>query len=112
MKCPHCNKFIDLKSERIRSLPQNQYYWGVIIEILSEELGFNKDEMHEILKHKFLSKTVFLETKEKKMKALKIPKSTTNLKTVEFEEYLSDIRMWASMDLGIFIPEPNEEIKE
>ena len=37
-----------------RSLNQNNYYWGVVIEKLSEKLGYTKDEMHDILKFKFL----------------------------------------------------------
>ena len=60
--------------------------------------------MHEILKQQFL----ITETKIIKDKEYKITKSTTALNTSEFEDYLSKIRSWASVDLGIFIPEPND----
>jgi len=30
--------------------PQNKYYWGVIIALLSQELGYEKEDMHDVLK--------------------------------------------------------------
>ena len=82
-----------------RSDVQNSYYWGVVIELLSKELGYDKDEMHEILKYKFLQSN-----------AMGMPyiKSTTKLSTGEFEEYLSKIKQWAAEFLNINIPLPNE----
>ena len=35
-------------------------------------------------------------------------RSTANLNTKEFENYLEEIRRWAITDLSINIPEPNE----
>lgn len=107
MKCPRCQNEINLKELRIRSLPENRYYFGVVVKIISDELGYTREEVHEILKQKFLSEVIFLKTKES-VKEIRIPRSTTNLKTVEFEEYLSSIRQWASMELSIYIPTPNE----
>jgi len=82
-----------------RSDVQNSYYWGVVIELLSKELGYDKDELHEILKYKFLQSN-----------AMGMPyiKSTTKLSTGEFEEYLSKIKRWAAEFLHIVIPDPNE----
>ncbi len=84
-----------------RSDVQNSYYWGVVIELLSKELGYDKDEMHEILKYKFLQSN-----------AMGMPyiKSTTKLSTGEFEEYLSKIKQWAAEFLHIVIPDPNEAV--
>lgn len=109
MKCPYCQKEINLKEYKMRSLPENRYYFGVVLKILSDELGYSVNEVHELTKQMFLSEVIFLKTKEG-VKEIHIPKSTTNLKTVEFEEYLSSIRQWASMELGIYIPTPNEEM--
>jgi hypothetical protein len=36
-------------------------------------------------------------------------KSTTKLSTVEFEDYMESIRRFASMELSLWIPEPNEK---
>ena len=46
------NYYVELKRET-RSNPQNRYYWGVVIDTLSKELGYEPEEMHEILKYKF-----------------------------------------------------------
>lgn len=87
------------KKTKGRSNNQNRYYWGVVILILSKELGYLGEEIHDTLKAKFLTD-----------KSQKIPlvKSTGSLSTAEFESYLSKIRMWASSELNIYIPEPNE----
>ncbi len=83
-----------------RSMNQNNYYWGVIIKILGEELGYRDEEMHDALRMKFLQEHGKIET----------IKSTTGLNTKEFEEYLAKIREWASEELSIFLPLPNEVI--
>lgn len=80
-----------------RSDRQNRYYWAVVVELLASELGYTKDEMHEALKWKFLRIERDLPT----------VKSTSKLNTKEMEEYHAQIRMWASAELGIFIPDPN-----
>ncbi len=83
-----------------RSLNQNAYYWGVAIKILCDHLGYADDEMHEILKFKFL-KTAKAE--------MEFVKSTAKLSTAEFEEYLEKIKVWAVMELDCYIPDPNME---
>ena len=94
-------KFIQLVVRRYRtnrSNNQNRYYFGIVIKILGDELGYMPDEMHEALKWKFLRKGGKLET----------VKSTSSLTTIEFEQYLELVRIWALRDLGINIPLPNE----
>ena len=94
-------KFIQLVVRRYRtnrSNNQNRYYFGIVIKILGDELGYMPDEMHEALKWKFLRKGGKLET----------VKSTSSLTTIEFEQYLELIRIWALRDLEIAIPLPNE----
>ena len=87
------------KWRKPRSDNQNSYYWGCVIELLSEHSGYTPDEMHEALKQLFLTD-----------KTLQIPKvkSTTDLNTLEFEEFLSKVRIWASVELQCNIPLPRE----
>lgn len=86
-----------------RSLKQNAYYWSVVLELLSEETGFTPVEVHEALKAKFLP------SRTAPWKDLPIPsRSTTDLTTKEFEEYMAQVRTWAAQ-LGVLIPLPNEE---
>ncbi len=108
MKCPKCNYQWVVKS---RSNPQNSYYWGVVIDMLSENTGFTPDEMHEVLKNRFLNYSKKLKLHPlgiSNLETQKLTKSTTALTTVEMEGYLSSIRTWASINLGCYIPEPNE----
>ena len=90
----------------LRTIAENAYYHGVIVKILSDEIGFSPEEMHDILK------THFLTTKERmerdKRRKLTRTRSTTDLTTVEFEDFCSRVRTWASQTLRIIIPLPNE----
>lgn len=90
------------KKGKVRSIPQNSYYWGVVINILANELGYEvPDDMHYELRRMFL--------KESDKNGIVKSKSTTKLTTKEFEEYLEKIRIWAAKE-NIQIPLPNEII--
>lgn len=84
-----------------RSSSQNDYYWGVVIPILCKETGYTKDEMHDILKNKFLSKTEKI-----KNVSFILTKSTTKLDTTEFNDYIEEIKRWAAIFLNTYIPDP------
>lgn len=106
-KCSQCGYSSDKKQ---RSGNQNRYYFGVMVDLISEYTGFTRNELHEVLKHKFLRKTLWIPKKDGVKEQSIITYSTTDLTTKQFEDYLSEIRQWASSDLGLFLPEPNEEI--
>lgn len=91
------------RRQRLRSLRENAYYWGVVLPVLCEWSGYTAEEMHDALKEKFLGKC------DKRTKLWKT-KSTAELTTAEFEDYVSEIRQWASEEHGLFIALPNEEI--
>jgi hypothetical protein len=45
------------KVRRTRSEPQNKYYWGVVVAMIADELGYNPwetDEVHMALKKEVL----------------------------------------------------------
>jgi len=107
-KCPNCGFQLKTRVIKPRSILENNYYWGVIVKILSDELGYYKDEMHEILKAMFLSEIKIVQTKQR-VETIKVNKSTTKLTTIQAEEYYDSIRIWAISDLGILLPLPNEE---
>lgn len=92
-----------------RSNQQNRYLWGVVYEKLSEHLGHTKDEIHAIMGGMFLRQWTLIEEKNGS-REIEFVRSTTSLTTVEMEKYLRDIREWASIELGFWIPEPNEEV--
>lgn len=95
------------KVKKERSSPQNKYYWGVVVDLIAEHTGTERMLMHEILKNRFLSKVVYIKTKDGVEESV-VGQSTVELKTDEFEKYLESVRQWAADKLGVVIPLPNE----
>lgn len=88
-----------------RSNRQNKYYWGVIIKMISDYTGFFPDEVHEILKGKFLSyEKVITHTGQE----VTLSMSTAELDKYDFEQYLEKCRIFAAGELDLIIPLPNE----
>ena len=87
-----------------RTTEQNRYYWGVVLKMISDESGYTPNEVHELLKGEFLK------TGEIELGGIIKPttKSTTKLKTDEFEEYLEKCRRFAAINLSLVILLPNE----
>ena len=63
------------------------------------------EEIHNILKDKFLKS--FIEIKGKQYEYVK---STTELDTIEFNKYIEEIQMFASIEFKYDMPNPNEEM--
>lgn len=94
-----------------RSNFQNRYYWGCVVQLVYEGLrdaGYdeirNPENAHE-MKEMFFKKIIFSEQKGE----LAMIQSSAQFSTVEFEEKMESIRMWAKEFLGIRIPLPNEQ---
>ena len=83
--------------KKIRSNQQNRFWHGVVCKLLSDYTGHTPEDIHYFLRQKFLSEPE---------DALKIPKSTTSLSTIEFKELIENVQIWASSDLGVVIPDP------
>jgi len=82
-----------------RSINQNSYYYGVVVDRVAIATGFNNEEAHEAIKWKFL---------KIEKNGIETVRSTKDLTTVEFENLMSEIRSWASMFLSTYIELPNE----
>jgi hypothetical protein len=99
-----------IRIERLRatrSMPQNKWYWGVIVQMLADHTGYTPDEMHEVLKAKFIPKRFAVCDGNGEVRdELVIGGSSAILNTVEFGEYCEAIRQWAAADLGMDIPDP------
>lgn len=89
-----------------RSQAQNRWYWGVIVKAISEETGYDPLEVHELLKEKFLPRTLALPDKDGVANEFVIGSSTTKLNKVEFGEFCDQVRRWAAECLSIDIPDP------
>lgn len=94
------------KVEYIRTLPENRYYWGVIVRMVADEMAILPDEAHDFLKSLFLKEGV-----EVNGKRWEVVKSTASLTIGEFEDYCEKARQWAANELNCPIPLPNEIIE-
>jgi len=88
------------RRKRKRSDRQNGYYWGVVIPALCGATGYNQEQMHEALKWKFLK--VHSDTE------MPTVKSTSELSTIEFEDFMANVRMWALDFFGLEIELPQD----
>lgn len=97
---------IQIKKHREnRSLAFNRYYWSVVIPYIALEIGYTKQEMHDVLRRMFLS----YEKKNEITKSVDVFLiSTTTLDNLEFNEYVEKIRIFAMEQLNIYVPLPNE----
>lgn len=74
-----------------RSTEQNSYLWGVIYKAISDLTGYEIDEIHDLMRNMFLRQDKKLLDKE-----VVSLKSTSNLSSAEFKEYVDLIKAWAS----------------
>lgn len=91
---------------RRRSDRQNRYYWPCCVQpfggfLRDQGEGVTDIEAHEMLKAKFLRKTV-----EVKGERVDITRSTTELDTAEFNEYLDKCAAWLADMFGFVMPAP------
>ena len=80
------------RKKKHRSLNQNDYFHGVICKLIGDELGYTLQEIKGILKFLHLPPRT----------------GTSDLSTVEMEDFHAKCRMWAASEHGIIIPSPNE----
>ena len=85
-----------------RSVPANKLYW-LWINCIANDLGDNPNDVHDIFRLKFLPYSESFKLGEKLISLT----STTSLDTKEFSEYLDRIRAFASVELGISLPDPS-----
>jgi len=90
-----------------RSQQQNKYYWGVVVHLLSEHLGYTPEETHDVIKNEFLKEVVMREINGETKEIINI-KSTTELNIKDMQQFLEFVRMWAMQEFGVDIPEPSE----
>lgn len=90
-----------------RSIQQNRFYFGVVVKPLAEYIGIESiDTMHETLKALHLTQRIRVAYDRRRK--MTINTTTTELDTMQFEEYLEKIRIWAKKFLNFRIPYPNE----
>ncbi len=89
---------VSLKLEKVRakrSANANSLYW-VWLQIISNELGYLTEELHNTFKSMFLTD-----------RSLKMPlvRSTTVLNKLEFSLYMEKIKLFCAEELNIILPD-------
>lgn len=91
---------------RRRTTGQNALMWKWINEVadyVCEHTGMDSDDVHEFFKGKFLNaKIITIAGQEVESK------STKHLTTREMGEYMDRIHAWASTELGLTLPIPED----
>lgn len=90
------------EEEEIRSKAQNRYY-HLLLDIICDHTGDEHLEMHEQLKIQLLGRPYVLKDKE-----IIVVKSTKELTTKEFGDYLEKVFKFASEEYGLVLPASNK----
>lgn len=99
-------EFTPKRHRKVRSLNQNAYYFGVVVPMIGQAMGETDiDAVHEVLKHEHNYYITAIGKKE-----IRVPLSTAELDTMDFEAYLERVRRWASEYFSLYIPLPNEVV--
>jgi hypothetical protein len=106
---------LTVKSAKQRSLPQNSYFHGPMLDLVLmglRDAGFDevktKEDAKRVVKGLFLKRQIgSIETGE----VIEIIRDTSELTTTEFCEFIADIQKWASEFLSVVIPDPGEKLE-
>jgi hypothetical protein len=95
------------RNRKLRSNEQNRLYWGVYVSAFRLHLAAQGEPLtdnliHEMLKTRFLRETVFHPVTGEVLGER--VKSTTELSTTEFSEYLDNIAAFLADTFGIELP--------
>lgn len=82
-----------------RSINANALYWKWI-GIIAQETGNDADDVHEAMKAKFLAHKIVMEEP--------VRPSTTKLSKPEMSAYMEQTYQFATAELGIILPVPEE----
>lgn len=100
------------KGHATRTLDMNALYWAGYVTPLAEYTGYTPLEMHEYLKDKFLPRKRLLiqDASGSVVDDYQLPApSTTTLDTIEFGEYLLEIKAFA-LTLGVSVGSNKEQV--
>ena len=103
------------KKKKLRSNPQNSFYWGVVLPILQEGL---KDATGEIRDFNSIHYQIIIPLLAPTRDVLNTETgqvitehiTSSEMTTSEFMDFIVSIQKWGADFLGITIPDPNEQV--
>lgn len=100
-------KVVISRKEEKRTIPQNRLY-RLWLNCISSESGNDVEDLHEYFKMQFLGVHSRIIYGEEVIRTV----STTELNIDQFTAYLDKVQQWASVELGIILPNPEDLIFE
>ena len=88
------------KETTTRTNQQNRYMWGIVYAIISDNTGYDPEQVHDAMKVKFASQHLD--------NGLVITERTSKMTTERMTQYIDDIKRWAAEFLGCYIPDAGE----
>lgn len=85
-----------------RTLPQNSYYWGVVLRMIAEYTGHFEKELDDLFCSMFIAPRIVVIGEEEYF----FKRSTSDLDTVEMNMHSEHVRMFAAERIGLAIPLP------
>ena len=99
------------------SNPQIKYYFGVVVKLIQEhflESGVKRTQaqIDETLRDNFLfEEEADFVTGEIVHKKMRLNSREIKVTTTRMMEFFADVQQWASQEMDLYIPDPNEEVK-
>lgn len=78
------------ENRQTRTNQQNERLWGYLYKSIGEHLGYTQDEMHTLMKYKFLRSERIVDGQ-----SVEVIKSTKKLTVQEMSDYQEKIATWA-----------------
>lgn len=93
------------RQQHARTLPQNKYYWSVVVDSIADHIGEDRDTVHEYLKRQFIGdRDIELLSGQR----MTVPARSSLLSVEEFTAYIERVRVWSAQFLGLSIPDANQ----
>lgn len=108
---------VEVKSLSSKTKEQLGYYWGLMLPRIQQGMKehgneLSLDEINKFLNDRFFSvtKTVIIKRgNDEDAYTIREPRSKSGASVDEMSEFIERVIRWASVDLGVYIPSPNEE---
>lgn len=103
-------KRVEIKIQKLKSTRSHQQnrLWWLYVTIISNEIGYSKDELHEILKYKFLRLS---KVDQKTGEIFEYCGSTAKLSKSAFIELVDNLIRWSAETFNITLPLPGEQME-
>jgi len=110
-------KRIRITVERLynkRSNAQNRYFHGVCLPIIQQgllDIGYNEARDMAWVKDFVKANLLTVEVADSEGVVRKAIRQTSGLSKSEFMDFIADLQQWGSQELGVYIPDPNEQVE-